>query len=173
MSKATIRQVTARDLDRCCEIEFLSFSSAEAASREKIAKRISTYPEGFTVLETNGEIAGFINAGATHEVQLSDEAFKDLEGHDPTGAHVVIMSVVVHPDFRGLGLSASLMIDFIERMRTLGKEDIYLICQQELVAMYAKYGFVDLGPSASSHGGKCWHEMVLALQTGVAQNQPE
>jgi len=45
----------------------------------------------------------------------------------------------------------------------MGKTDIYLICQTELVSMYAKYGFIHLGESDSEHGGLSWHEMSLSL----------
>ncbi len=164
MSNERIRAVTEQDLDRCFEIESVSYSGDEAATRDKILKRIKSYPEGFPVLEKDGEVIGFINSGATHLVELDNEEFKDLIGHDPDGKHIVIMSVVVHPDYQGKGMASKLMNSFIEKMRTLGKSDIYLICQTELIDMYAKYGFVYLGVSDSNHGGKNWHEMSLSLQ---------
>lgn len=63
MSTLSIRRVQERDLERCFEIETVSYSGDEAASKEKILKRINTYPEGFIVLENKREIVGFINAG--------------------------------------------------------------------------------------------------------------
>ena len=163
MSKITIRRVNEQDLERCFEIETVSYSGDEAASKSKILKRITTYPEGFIVLENSKEIVGFINSGATHTVELSDEEFKELVGHDPEGKHIVIMSVVVHPDYQTQGFAGKLMNHFIEAMKTMGKTEIYLICQTELIDMYAKYGFVNLGLSASDHGGMSWHEMSLSL----------
>jgi ribosomal protein S18 acetylase RimI-like enzyme len=163
MSQLTIRTAKETDLDRCFEIESVGYSGDEAASKEKILKRIQTYPEGFIVIENNKEVIGFINSGATHKVELSDEAFKDLIGHDPCGENIVVMSVVVHPDYQGQGMASKLMHSFIERMRKLDKKAIYLICQTELVAMYAKYGFDYLGKSDSEHGGLAWHDMSLAL----------
>jgi len=157
------RIVSEADLDRCFEIESVSYAGDEAATREKIHTRIRNYPQGFIVLENDFEIVGFINSGACHEVELPDEELKELIGHDPEGAHIVILSVVVHPDYQGQGMASRLMRDFIDRMKALGKSDIFLICQQELVAMYARYGFVDLGPSASDHGGLRWNEMSLSL----------
>ncbi len=164
MSDLNIRVVTEQDLDRCYEIESVSYSGEEAATREKILKRIKSYPEGFTVLENEKEIIGFINSGATHKVELSNEDFKELVGHDSDGEHVVILSVVVHPAYQGRGMASRLMSDFIDRMKTLGKSDIYLICQPDLIEMYARYGFIDLGASDSNHGGMSWHEMSLSLQ---------
>jgi predicted GNAT family N-acyltransferase len=115
------------------------------------------------VLENDREIIGFINSGATDNVVLSDEAFKELIGHDPAGRCIVIMSVAVHPDYQGQGMANVLMKGFISAMKALNKAEIYLICQDELVALYARYGFELIGPSASAHGGMQWQEMSLAL----------
>ena len=164
MSGINTRIVNEQDLDRCFEIESVSYSGDEAATKEKILKRIKNYPEGFIVLENDKEIIGFINSGATQKVELSDEEFKELIGHDPEGKHIVILSVVIHPDYQGKGMASKLMNSFIDKMKTLGKTDIFLICQSELIDMYARYGFVNLGISDSDHGGMSWNEMSLSLQ---------
>ncbi len=164
MSDINIRLVNEQDLDRCFEIESVSYSGDEAATKEKILKRIKNYPEGFTVLENDREIIGFINSGATQKVELSDEEFKELVGHDPEGKHIVILSVVIHPDYQGKGMASKLMNSFIDKMKALGKTDIFLISQSELIDMYARYGFVNLGKSNSDHGGMSWNEMSLSLQ---------
>jgi ribosomal protein S18 acetylase RimI-like enzyme len=164
MPDVNIRIVKEQDLDRCFEIESVSYSGDEAATKDKILKRINAYPEGFIVLENDTEIIGFINSGATHEIELSDEEFKELVGHDPEGKYIVILSVVVHPAYQGKGMASKLMNSFIDRMKALGKSDIYLICQTELIDMYERFGFVDLGASDSDHGGMSWNEMSLSLQ---------
>ena len=163
MSQLTIRSANVSDLDRCFEIETEAYAGDEAATKEKILTRIQTYPEGFLVLENEKEVVGFINAGATHKVELSDEEFKELIGHDPEGKHIVIMSVVIHPDYQGNSFTSLLMRNFIKAMKRMGKTEIYLMCQTELIDMYAKYGFVHLGESESDHGGLSWHEMSLSL----------
>ena len=159
-----IRPVTATDLDRCYAIETLAYEGDEAATREKIATRIATWPEGFIVADVEGVVAGFINSGAAFDVQMSDEAFKELIGHDPAGPHVVVMSVVVHPDFQGQGLAKRLLGEFIQRMRDLGKASIHLMCKEQHIPLYAGFGFAYLKPSDSEHGGMAWHEMVLVLR---------
>jgi len=163
MSKITIREACISDLDRCFEIESTAYAGDEAASREKIGKRIEVYPEGFLVLEFDEEIAGLINSGATDNVQLSDESFKELIGHDPNGKKIVIMSVAVHPDFQRKGLARKLIIAFIDKMKAMAKSEIFLICQTGLIDMYASYGFEYIGVSDSEHGGLDWHEMSLSL----------
>jgi ribosomal protein S18 acetylase RimI-like enzyme len=164
MSEIKIREVEVADLDRCFEIETVSYEGDEAASKQKILKRIITYPEGYVVLEVNGEIAGFINSGATHKVELSDEEFKELVGHDPNGEHIVIMSVVVHPDHQGKGFANQLMEYFISKMIKLNKSAIHLICQTNLIGLYTKQGFSYLCESESTHGSMSWHEMSLSLK---------
>ncbi|MEB0047858.1 MULTISPECIES: N-acetyltransferase [unclassified Pseudomonas] len=158
-----IRPVTPADLDRCFAIETVAYEGDEAATREKIAIRIATWPQGFIVAEVDGVVAGFINSGAAFEVQMSDEAFKELIGHDPAGPQVVIMSVVVHPDYQGLGLAKRLMSEFIKRMRALNKVGIHLMCKERHIPLYAGFGFAYIKPSASDHGAMAWHEMVLTL----------
>ena len=164
MTSTNIRIVTENDLDRCFEIESVSYAGDEAASRSKILKRILRYPEGFIVLENRSEIIGFINSGATHRVELSDEEFKELIGHDPKGAHIVVMSVVVHPDYQGKGHASMLLDSFTKTMKTAGKTDIYLICVTEMIGLYEKHGYRNVGVSDSDHGGLSWHEMSLSLQ---------
>ncbi len=166
-ANAVIRAVCEADLNRCFEIEKVSYQGDEAASKQKILKRIQTYPQGFIVLEVDTVIVGFINSGASHEVVLSDGAFKELIGHDDAGENIVIMSVVVHPDFQGKGYATLLMKEFINRMKQMNKKSIHLICQTHLVEMYASHGFDYNGESESDHGGMSWHEMILKLREGV------
>ena len=167
MGEYLIREVRESDLDRCFEIESVAYEGDEAATREKIRKRIRDYPEGFLVLEVNNEIAGFINIGATDDVQLSDERFKEMIGHDSNGKHVVIMSVVIHPDFQGKGLAAGLMNRFVHKMRGLDKSMIHLICRARLIDMYRRFGFVYIRESGSDHGGMKWHEMSMSLNAAT------
>ena len=140
-SDLTIRCATIQDLDRCYEIESVSYIGDEAATKQKILKRIEMYPEGFVVLENKDEIIG----------------------HDPSGKQIVIMSVVIHPKYQGKSMASKLINSFIRSMRKSGKTEIYLICQTELVDMYARYGFIHIGESDSEHGGLSWHEMSLPL----------
>lgn len=159
-----IREVRPSDLERCFLIETISYKGDEAASKDKILKRINTYPEGFAVIEANGEVVGFINSGATNKVDLADEEFKDLAGHDSDGQHVVIMSVVVHPDHQGNGYADQLMDYFVSKMKDLSKTSLNLICQISLIRFYQRHGFELVGKSASNHGGQEWYEMVNKIK---------
>mgnify|MGYP001829155800 CR=1 FL=1 len=118
----TFRDAQLADADRCFEIETSAYEGDEAATHAKISKRIETYPEGFLILELDGKVIGFINCGCAHEVEMSDEEFKELIGHDPDAQNVVIMSVVVDPASQGKGHSRALIDEFVGRMRRMGKK---------------------------------------------------
>lgn len=157
------RTAKPADTKRCFEIETSAYEGDEAATQAKIAKRIATYPEGFLIAEKNGQVVGFINSGCTHEVQMSDENFKELIGHDPDAPNVVIMSVVVDPAEQGNGHSRALMDEFVGRMRQMDKQMIHLMCKKHHVPLYEKFGYEYSKPSASEHGGMTWHEMFMKL----------
>ena len=159
----TFREAQPADADRCFEIEPSAYEGDEAATHARISKRIETYPEGFLILEVDGRITGFINCGCAHEVEMSDEKFKELIGHAPDAPNVVIMSVVGDPAVQGKGYSRAMMDEFVGRMRRMGKEMIYLMCKERHVPLYEKLGFKYLKPSPSEHGGMSWHEMSMRL----------
>lgn len=159
----TLRSAQPSDAGRCFEIETVAYEGDEAATQAKISTRIAQYPQGFLVLEVDGVIAGFINSGCAHQVVMSDEAFKELVGHDPDAPNVVIMSVVVDPRHQGKGYARELMQAFIERMRGLDKRSIHLMCKDRHVELYRRMGYRYVKPSDSDHGGMAWHEMVMEL----------
>ncbi|WP_440465585.1 GNAT family N-acetyltransferase [Pseudomonas sp. YH-1] len=163
MTAPTFRTAIPADTDRCFEIETTAYEGDEAATREKIATRIAHYPEGFLIMELDGEIIGFINSGCAFEVVMSDEAFKELVGHDAAAPNVVIMSVVIDPAQQGKGYASLMMRTFIERMSGLGKRTIHLMCKDRHVPLYERMGYRYVKPSASDHGGMAWHEMVMEL----------
>lgn len=161
MGEPLFRNAVPADAARCYEIEISAYEGDEAATLEKIALRIGEYPQGFLVLEVDGAIVGFINSGCAENVEMSDEDFKQLIGHDPDAENVVIMSVVVDPAFQGQGYSSRLMREFIRRMEGMGKKTIHLMCKDHHVGLYEKFGYRYVKPSESDHGGMAWHEMVM------------
>ncbi|HEX7641850.1 MAG TPA: N-acetyltransferase [Burkholderiaceae bacterium] len=163
----SFRPAGEQDAQRCYDIEVSAYEGDEAATREKIALRIAQYPQGFLVMEIGGEggsaIAGFINCGCAHEVRMSAEEFKELVGHDALARNVVIMSVVIAPEYQGKGYASLLMREFVERMKRMGKQTIHLMCKDRHVGLYEKLGYRYVKPSESDHGGMAWHEMIMEL----------
>ena len=164
MSKQIFRNATPEDAVRCFDVETCAYDGDEAATLEKISRRIAIYPQGFLLLEIDGEVAGFINSGCAYDVEMSNEEFKELIGHDPTAPNVVIMSVVVDPLYQGRGLSTALMVEFVKRMSDTNKATIHLMCKEHHVPLYKKFGYRYIRPSASDHGGVQWQEMLMEIQ---------
>lgn len=162
----TWRAARQADAERCYEIERTAYEGDEAATLEKIALRIAGYPQGFLVMEYNDAIIGFINSGCAWDVVMSDEDFKELIGHDPAAPKVVIMSVVIDPEWQGKKLAAPMMEKFVSQMRALGKTEIHLMCKERHVPLYQKMGYRYVRPSESDHGGIAWHEMIMPLVAG-------
>jgi ribosomal protein S18 acetylase RimI-like enzyme len=163
MTQTTLRHAVPRDASRCFEIESTAYEGDEAATLEKIVKRIDVYPQGFLVLEVDDEIVGFINCGCADQVRMSDSALKELVGHDPAAPNVVIMSVAVAPARQGQGFSKLLMAEFLRRMRVAGKREVHLMCKQVHIELYRRMGYDYVKQSASNHGGMSWHEMIQRL----------
>jgi len=154
-----MRQALGADIARCHQIEQACFEVTEAAPRSSIEKRQRLYPQGFIVAELRKTIVGFINSGATDKQDLSDEAFKDMVGHEDNGANIVVFSVAVDPAYQKNGIARQLLFRFCERATMLKKNAILLLCKSDLLGLYQKFGFIDLGKSASTHGGFSWHTM--------------
>ncbi len=164
MININIRQVNKDDVGGCYRTESACYTS-DGATREKILKRITLFPEGFLIAESKEGVIGFINSASTDKEDIADETLKDMVGHDNNGVNMVIFSLAVLPEFQGNGISRRLMARFIEVSMDLKKEKILLICKSELVSYYKNYGFLYGGKSKSNHGGFEWHEMYLLLNT--------
>tara|TARA_R110002167_G_scaffold9362_5_gene42750 strand:- start:328 stop:831 length:504 start_codon:yes stop_codon:yes gene_type:complete len=158
-----IRLAQPADANVCFAIENSAYQGDEAATLEKIRLRIERYPQGFLVLELAGAIIGFVNSGCCFQVAMDNEAFKQLAGHDPQGPENVVMSVVIHPVWQRHGWGRTLLLNYIEHMRRLGKQRIHLMCRSQHIRFYQHAGFIYQSESASSHGGLQWHEMQLEL----------
>ncbi|ASJ75697.1 GNAT family N-acetyltransferase [Granulosicoccus antarcticus] len=152
-----------RDAARCFEIETLAYEGDEAATLEKITQRLTQYSQGFLILEIEEKVIGFINSACAFEVEMADEEFKELIGHDPKAPNVVVLSVVVDPAYQRQAHSEALMVEFVKRMSEMGKSSIHLMCREQHIRLYEKFGYRYIQPSASDHGGMVWHEMIMTL----------
>ena len=154
------RPIRGEEAEQAVEIEAICFPPNEACKREHMIPRIAAAADFFLAAEDRGtgRIAGFINGIATEETCFRDEFFTDAGIHDPAGRNVMILGLDVLPEYRGQGLARELVRRFAERFP--GRR-LVLTCLERLVPMYERFGFRDLGLSASVWGGESWHEMEL------------
>lgn len=168
MTEFTIRQVTPEDLDEVTAVEAACFPEAEAATRESFEQRIKTFPDSFFVAVHDGRIIGFINGCVTDERTIRDEMFEDSSLHDPDGSYQSIFGLDVLEEYRRQGIAAKLMEYLIATARERGKKGLILTCKDRLIHYYAKFGYKNLGISASVHGGAVWYDMLLEFEGSEA-----
>ncbi len=164
MDSLAIRYVRKEDLDNCYAVEISCFAPSAAATKDRIKLRIETFPQGFLVAEINGKIVGMINSSSINEESLADEALTQMANFVPDGKNVVVFSLCVLPEFRGKEISRRLLETFIELSKKLGKKKILLLCKENLIKYYEKFGFTCLGKSKSQHGGFEYYEMSFLLK---------
>ena len=158
----TIRNVKIDDLDQVTEVEALCFPAAEAAVEASFRQRIETFPDSFFVAEDeNGRIIGFINGCVTDERTIRDEMFEDSGLHHTEGLYQSVFGLDVIPEFRRQGVAADLMNRLMQEAKARGKKGMILTCKDRLIHYYEKFGYRNLGLSASVHGGAVWYDMLL------------
>ena len=158
----TIRNVKIEDLDQVTEVEVLCFPAAEAAVEASFRQRIETFPDSFFVAEDeNGRIIGFINGCVTDERTIRDEMFEDSGLHHTEGLYQSVFGLDVIPEFRRQGVAADLMNRLMQEAKARGKKGMILTCKDRLIHYYEKFGYRNLGLSASVHGGAVWYDMLL------------
>lgn len=141
MNEIIIRHVFPTDLDDCFLVETSGFPPEEAATKETIKLRLEMFPQGFLVAELNRRIVGILNSAATDKDDISDEALKQLIGHDPDGKNMVVFALAVLPEFQKKGIASQLMARFVEEAGEYKKENILLLCKGHLIAYYERLGF--------------------------------
>ena len=164
MINFTIRPAEKTDLDAVTAVEAVCFPAAEAATRESFEQRIAAFPECFFVAEYEGNIIGFINGCVTDERTIRDEMFEDSSLHNPNGCYQSIFGLDVIPEYQRQGIAAELMNHLIADAKDKGRKGLILTCKDRLIHYYAKFGYKNLGVSASVHGGAVWYDMLLEFE---------
>lgn len=156
-----IRQVQISDLSDIARIELECFPKSEAATKDSLGTRIANFPNSFFVAETNCEIIGFINGNVTDAKVIRDEMFEDASLHLPDGPYQAIFGLSVSPRYRNQGVAPKLMNHLIESAQSQNRQGVILTCKEELIPYYSRFGFINKGKSASTHGGSMWFDMML------------
>ena len=161
MVEITIRAVRSDDLDAVAAVEVACFPPAEAADREAFGRRIEAFPECFFVAICEGRVIGLINGCATDEKTIRDEMFADANLHKKGGCYQSIFGLAVLPDYQRQEVAARLMRHLIADAERQGRRGLILTCKERLIPYYEKFGYRNLGVSASVHGGAVWYDMLL------------
>ena len=156
-----IRNATLEDLETIVDIENQCFPEAEAASKKSLESRVRTFTDSFYVATVGDEIVGFINGCVTNDQTICDEMFDDPKLHIPDGDYQSVFGLDVIPEYRQRRIAAQLMKHMIQTSEKSGRKGVILTCKAHLIAYYEKFGFRNMGLSASVHGGAQWYDMIL------------
>lgn len=159
------RDIRPEERDQAAEIEQIVFPPHEAVFPDDVREHAYIAPDLFLVAadRETGKVAGFLYGLATDEPAFRDDFFTDVSLHEPEGQNIILLGLDVLPEYQGHGLGRAIMTEYSRREKERGRRRLILTCLENLVGMYEKFGFVDLGISGSSWGGEEWHEMVKVL----------
>ena len=156
-----IRKGTLKDLEAIAAVEAACFPAAEAATAEEFAGRLQQYGNHFWLLWEGERLLAFVDGFCTDWPDLTDEMYADASLHRENGAWQMIFGVNTIPACRRQGYAGQLLQQAIADARAQGRKGLVLTCKEALVHYYAKFGFVNEGVSASTHGGVMWYQMRL------------
>ena len=160
----TVSSPRLEELDRLIEIENAGFTPDEATTPEAFRPRIATIADSFISARNEaGEIVGYIVGPVVGSRYITDDLFKTTVPNPTTGGFQTVLSLAVHPDYRGKGISTLLLNELARVSRAAKHQAITLTCLAELVPYYEKNGYVNEGVSESQHAGEVWYSLVLAL----------
>lgn len=161
-----VRRAVPADLEGVTMVEAAAFPAAEAASGDSFRWRLKHLGDSFLVAELPDEqgiyrIIGLIDARPTYDERLTDELFEN--GGVVAGENQAIMGLAVLPEYQAMGVGSRLMGDFINEMKSSGYRHILLTCKEEKITYYERFGYENLGVSASVHGGARWYDMIRKI----------
>lgn len=171
MQDVIFRHAVPEDLEEITEIEAICFPPNEACDKENFRKRLAVAADHFLLMvdtkanDGKGRIMGFVNDIASHKDLLEDDMFTDAVQHEPDGAYLIVLGLDMRPEYRHGGNATRLMNKLIQTARETGRKGLVLTCHDYLVPYYQKFGYQDLGISASSWGGETWNDMRLVFDT--------
>ena len=158
-----IRQAQLQDLARIMDIERAGFTKAEAASERSMAERIEKINDTFFVVEQDGEVRAFCVGNVMQQRYITDDLFETLSPNAKTGGHQSVLSIAVDPAHRGKGYGTQLLARIEQVARENERETVTLTCKEPLIRYYEQHGYINEGPSTSTHGGEAWFNLVKPL----------
>ncbi|MBQ7901045.1 MAG: GNAT family N-acetyltransferase [Clostridia bacterium] len=151
------------DLEELSALEALGFPGDEAASKAAFAYRLQSFPDWFLAARSDGRIIGLINGVLSHKKLITDDVYLPDSQTDDSGTNLLLLGLVVHPDYRRKGIAEKLMKTILQNAKNKGITYAALTCRDRLIPYYEKFGFTNQGVSKSVIGNVIWNDMVIEL----------
>jgi ribosomal protein S18 acetylase RimI-like enzyme len=158
-----IRNATLNDLASIYEIETACFPTNQAASLKTLSDRLHIFPHHFWLIGDNAKVTGFINGMVTDNDTVQDQMFKNANLPTENGIWQSVFGLAVLPAYQNNGYAGKLINHLINVSKQHNRKGIILTCEKHLISYYHKFGFVNIGLSASVHGGDVFFDMKKVL----------
>ncbi|TQD28310.1 N-acetyltransferase [Methanolobus vulcani] len=151
--KISIRNTEKEDIEGILSVEHDSFHPNIAENADTLLERIEVFPNGFLVMEINGEIAGYISSELwDYSENIDTEKFElghsITETHRYDGKELYISSIAVLKMYRGKGYGDALLSELISNIcNKYGISSIILMVSVNWIAakrIYEKNGFHEI-----------------------------
>jgi ribosomal-protein-alanine N-acetyltransferase len=149
------RPATASDMANIMKLEESCFNKYTQEAREIYVERIEVFPDGFIILEVDGQFAGAISSEVW---QYVPEANRDMFflGHSIKkqlkldGDELYISSIGIFPEYRSQGFGEALLEELIRNIKLKYpkvKQGILLLSEEWKHArrIYVQNNFMDCG----------------------------
>lgn len=154
MEKIKIRNAAISDIEQIMEIEHESFCERVYEDRSVFLDRILTFPDGFLVLEVDGQVCGYISSEIWDYLEEIKEDMFNLNHsisklHVATGSELYISSIGLLKKHRGKGYGKLLFSELSRRTtEKYSISSIILIVSVQWTAaknIYEKNAFEEAG----------------------------
>ncbi|MDF2592994.1 MAG: GCN5-related N-acetyltransferase [Clostridia bacterium] len=153
-SKITYRNANMADISSIMKIEHASFSEVICEDRNVFTERITTFPDGFRVMECDGEIIGYICSELWERVNTFSKDLFTLghsikNRHKSFGKEIYISSMGLNPDYRSFGLGKTMFNEFVNHIthKLSNVESIVLLVSEKWAnarKIYTSNGFKEI-----------------------------
>ncbi|MEW6355372.1 MAG: GNAT family N-acetyltransferase [Planctomycetota bacterium] len=124
----TIRQAVESDIAQAVEVEKACWPAPLCFARERLASILSTFPDGFLVAETSGNVVGFVTSLRVNRASVVGPypSWHDITGngyiagrHRPDGDCLFVMAVSVYPFIQDHSIGRQLVHAEVDLARSL------------------------------------------------------
>ncbi|MEM2021386.1 MAG: ribosomal protein S18-alanine N-acetyltransferase [Zestosphaera sp.] len=135
MSEALIRIARAEDLPAIININLVSLR--EHYPEEFWRHHLDMWGEAFLVADLHSLVVGYVMCRVERGLGYINKSLFKKVGH--------VISIAVHPDYRGRGIGRALMIEALKRLKAFYKvSEVYLevrVSNEPAISLYEKLGF--------------------------------
>ncbi len=156
-------KATLHDLDDIVAIEVANFPEGEAADRKTLEERIISFGTHFVCLRYEGRVISYAGGMVTDKRDFDNSMTTEASMHNEGGNWQMVFTIATLPEYQGQGLASWLVREFVRDARDQGRKGIVILCREEKLAFYKKYGFMNEGKSEFTKGGGEWYQMRIAF----------